>query len=166
VVWIAREASSSNCNVVRSTLVPGKHGSAEVSYAVLTNAVVATIEVLLIDGDGESVPDVYGTITATTEMAPGRLLKYDVFNRRPASKSVPVRAKTNIPLGRRVVAAVLGSPLRFEVDLWDKDSLSHDDHIAAGSVDFQPRFQESNAQQITGPNGKVEVRVTWSVNHS
>lgn len=168
VVWISREPASRNCNVVRSTVVAGKHGSAEVSYAVLTDAVVATIEVLLINGDGESDPDVHGTITAATEMAPGRLLNYDLFRQLARSEQVSVPANTNIPLRRRVITAVLGSPLTVKVDLWDRDSFpdpSPDDHIAAGSVDFQPRFEGTDAQQITGPKGKVEVRVTWSVGH-
>uniref|UniRef100_A0ACD6AD11 Uncharacterized protein n=1 Tax=Avena sativa TaxID=4498 RepID=A0ACD6AD11_AVESA len=169
VLWNSREGVSSSCGVELSTLVTGKNGSAKVLYAVLTNAVVAIVEVLLIDGDGESVPDVYGTITAATKMGgpAGASLDYDLF-RQTRRDQVSVPVNTNIPLRRKVITAVLGSPLTVAADLWDKDSFPDpfgDDQIALGSVNFQPRFQDSVAKQITGSNGKVEVRVTWSVSH-
>ncbi|CAM0908805.1 unnamed protein product [Alopecurus aequalis] len=167
VVWVPRDVVSSDFDVVRKAVVKGKYGSAEVSYAVVRNAVVATMEVLLVDGDGESKPGVYGTITATTLMmgTEKNSLDYVLF-RRARSNEIDVPKNTNIPLLRRVITAVWGSPLTVNVELWDKDSdLSPDDQIAAGSVSFDPLFEYSQAKQVTGRYGKVEVRVSWWLSH-
>jgi hypothetical protein len=171
VVWIPRNALSSESDVATKAKVPGKYGSVEVSYAVVTNAVVAKMEVLLIDGDGESKPDVYGTITASTMMMgpAGNPLDYDLF-RRERSDQISVPKNTNIPLLRKVITAVWGKPLIVNVDLWDKDSFpdpSPDDQIAKGSVsfEFQPQEGYIQAKQIIGRFGKVEVHVTWSLSH-
>ncbi|KAL5204791.1 hypothetical protein ABZP36_009662 [Zizania latifolia] len=165
VVWNSREALSSHRNVVTSQLITGKYGSAQVFYAVLTNAVAATVAVLLINGDGESVPDVYGSITAKTDMSGSggnKSLQYELF-KRGNNEDVGVPANTYIPLKRKVVAAALGSPFKVDADLWDRDrDLSPDDQIALGSVSFNPRFSGTDTAKINGMYGQIEVQVTWS----
>lgn len=163
VAWNSRDALSSHRNVVTSQLITGEYGSAQVFYAVLTNAVVATVAVLLINGDDESVPDVYGSITARTDMsAASNSLQYQLF-KRGQNQDVGVPANTYIPLNRKVVAAALGSPFKVDADLWDRDrDPSPDDQIALGSVSFNPRFVGTDNARITGKYGEIEVQVTWS----
>jgi hypothetical protein len=165
VVWNPRDASSCDYDRIQiSEQVKGQSGgSVEVHFAVVTNAVVATPHVVLMDGDGEAVPDVYGKITASTVMAYcGGALDYRQFE-KDRSQYVPVRKYTSINLERKAMPAALCSLLRVSVDLWDADSVSADDHIADGWVTFNPRLEGNDTKDIRGPCGRVTLYITWSI---
>ncbi|CAL4906547.1 unnamed protein product [Urochloa decumbens] len=163
--WNSRDTLAREYDAVQRKEVKGEYGSVEVHYVVLTDAVVATVRVVMTDGDGENYPDVYGTITAATRMATGETVQYKLFQ-KARGEDVPVKKGTAIPLRRNVISAALSSELRVYADLWDADrfpDLSPDDQIALGSVDFSPRLAGCDSREIKGPYGRVTVQVTWSV---
>lgn len=165
VFWNSRDTLAREYDAVQRKEVTGECGSVVVHYVVLTDAVVATVRVVMTDGDGEDVPDVYGTITAATRMASGETLQYKLFEKE-RGQDVGVQKGTAIPLRRNVISAALSSQLRVHADLWDADrfpDLSPDDQIALGSVDFSPRLASCDSREIKGPYGRVTVQVTWSV---
>jgi hypothetical protein len=162
--WNSRDALSRECNAVRKKQFKGEYGSVDVLYAVLTDSVSANVRVIMVDGDNEAVPDVYGTITAATRMASGESLHYSLFGRE-RGQSISVRTNAAILLKRRVMSVALCSELRVDADLWDADrfpDLSPDDHIALGHATFRPRVQGNNFAVIKGKYGSVRVEVTWS----
>ncbi|KAL6639078.1 hypothetical protein ACP70R_022808 [Stipagrostis hirtigluma subsp. patula] len=167
VMWNPRDALRRYYDTTIKKVIRGQYGSAEVHYAVLTDAVVAELKIVLESGDGEGNPDVYGTIAATTTMASGEQLKLWPFKReRGNCLSVPIH--TAIPLQRTVISAPLCSELHISADLWDMDHLpdpSPDDQIVKGSVSFTPHYSGEPRKVIDGPNGKVTVIVTWSTTY-
>ncbi|KAM3426016.1 hypothetical protein NHJ13734_009726 [Beauveria thailandica] len=136
-------------------MVTGAFGRAMVRYAVLRQAITATVSVVLARGD-ENLNDLCGTITAAT-----RLDKVVLFN-VPClgDSSVPVGNAAPIPLRRSVLAVPLVDSLVIEARLWDWDQLSSDDEIANGQQTFT--VYDETPKAITGEKGKVDVTVQWS----
>ena len=136
--------------------VDGKYGWATVHYAVLSNAAQASIEVILINGDGEDPADVYGVITARNGLGDTEL-----FN-KASDHHIDVRPGAAIPLRRSIVAVPLDEQLTIDASVYDHDSdLSPDDEIAKGAVEFNVDILSSFSQSIHGKYGEISVRVSW-----
>ncbi|KAK3935703.1 protein synthesis inhibitor I [Diplogelasinospora grovesii] len=121
-------------DMVRTTTIGGKYGSAALNYVVMSNAAEALVEVILINGDGEDPADVYGRIYSQNSAFGGEI---DLF--RSAN----------------------GRESHHRAYLWDYDTLSSDDEIAKGTAEFKPEILKSVSRFIAGKYGKVEVRVSW-----
>ncbi|KAJ4798007.1 rRNA N-glycosidase [Rhynchospora pubera] len=141
-----------------SQVVKGMFGSISVSYAVYSEAVTATVQVKLTNGDDEDPANVYGTLKATNIVSNGLII---LFNKK-SNEYVDIKPQQLIPLLRSVVVVPLTSSIQVIADLWDQDTSSADDPIAQGNVTFTAAASGSNVGRITGKYGVVEVNVTWS----
>lgn len=138
--------------------VSGKYGNASFVYAVLNNAVAATIRITLINGDGENPANVYGNITAHTSKFEGNQIV--LFN-KGSSNYVDVRPGELIVLLRSVVAVTLGSSLVIDAKLWDQDSFSPDDEVANDTATFPAKISGTSEQDILGRYGRIKVTINW-----
>ncbi|CAL5378896.1 unnamed protein product [Camellia sinensis] len=138
--------------------VPGKYGSVTVNYVVLSDAVEATVEVTLINGDGENSADVYGLITARN----GNFMNESVLFRKISNEHIDVKPGHPIPLSRSVVAVPRNSSLIVRADLMDHDNLSPDDEIANGTARFPAQLSGTSQKNISGKYGEIQVKVTWT----
>ncbi|XP_038970678.1 60 kDa jasmonate-induced protein-like [Phoenix dactylifera] len=137
--------------------VDGKYGSITVKYAVLSDAVAAILEVTLIDGDGEDPAEVYGGLAALNGLGESELF------RKGSDDYIEVRPGQRIPLLRSIVAVPLNSSLTVRALLYDHDTVSHDDEIANGTAKFPVQLSGTSQEYISGKNGKIRVRVTWTM---
>lgn len=162
VIWNSRDAPSREYNRILKRQVTGEYGDVEIKYAVLPNAVVVEVVVVLVDsGNFIFSADVYRSITATTTMASGEQLNYILFdNERDQAVNVP--NKTTIPLQRKIMSAQLGSTFEVDINLWDSNRLGPDYQMVKGTAFFTPRINGTDSVMINGPRGKVRVEVTWS----
>jgi hypothetical protein len=160
VVWNPLDATSDEYDVIRSRTVAGKHGLVELRYAVMTDAAVATVEVLVAESS-EDVPDVYGTVTTATNLENGTPVTIRLLATGDTQRSI-VKKGAAIPLLRNVVAVPLCSVLQVTVDLWDRNLVFADEQIANGSVTFPPRLSGKDVQEVSGDKGRVAVHVSWS----
>lgn len=160
VVWNPLDATSDEYDVIRSRTVAGKHGLVELRYAVMTDAAVATVEVLVAESS-EDVPDVYGTVTTATNLENGTPVTIRLLATGDTERSI-VKKGAAIPLLRNVVAVPLCSVLQVTMDLWDRNLVFADEQIANGSVTFPPRLSGKDVQEVSGDKGRVAVHVSWS----
>lgn len=128
-------------------------------YTVFSNAVQATIEVKLINGDGEDPADVYGRITARSSNNNNESTLFDWTS----DDYKQVRPQDLIPLSRSIVAVPFDSELIVRAKLYDYDTLSSDDEIANGTAEFPARTSGIFYKSIYGEYGEVQVKVTWYV---
>ena len=136
--------------------VSGPSGWATVEYIVLSNAAQATVQIVLVNGDGEDPADVYGTITARTGF--GEFVIFD----KSAGEHIDVNPLAPIPVDKSVFAVALSQHLEIDVSLFDHDDdFSPDDEIAKGIATFDVDIMKSAAQSIMGASGEISVRVTW-----
>ncbi|KAM7473124.1 hypothetical protein LguiB_020367 [Lonicera macranthoides] len=139
----------------------GKNGSVTVNYAVLRNAVAARITVTMEEG-GESTANVYGQVNAHYDNWEDPNTTCLLFN-RSSGDYVDVRRWQTIPLLRSVVAVPLNGSLIVKASLYDYDTLSGDDEIAKGSVEFPAQMSGTSFKEIRGEDGNwVTVTVYWS----
>ncbi|KAJ8517397.1 hypothetical protein ONZ45_g5404 [Pleurotus djamor] len=142
-------------DVEKTHQISGKYGSAEVSYMAMSDGLYATIKVILINGDNENPANVYGDITTNNGYGESRLFH------KLRDQYIDVSPRHEIPLSRTIVAVPTQASLVVNAKLWDQDSLSPDDEIAAGSAEFYPLYKQSESQRIKGKYGEIEVQVTW-----
>lgn len=145
--------------------INGRNGSATVVYGVFSDAVRATIEVTLINGDGESPADVYGLLVTSNSKFTGNYESVLFWVTKESGVSVEVRPGELIPLSRSIIAVPLNSDLRVRAHLYDRDSLpdiSPDDEIANGTASFPAQFSGTLQQNISGKCGEIQVNVTWT----
>ncbi|KAJ8461879.1 hypothetical protein ONZ45_g18134 [Pleurotus djamor] len=142
-------------DVEKTHQISGKYGSAEVSYMAMSDGLYATIKVILINGDNENPANVYGDITTNNGYGESRLFH------KLRDQYIDVSPRHEIPLSRTIVAVPTQASLVVNAKLWDQDSLSPDDEIAAGSAEFYPLYKQSESQRIKGKCGEIEVQVTW-----
>lgn len=158
VVWNAHQKPESAYNTPKECTVEGGYGaSATIRYAVLTNAVVATVAVALPNGR-----DLYGSIMGWSSSLYQHKMPLFKTERRDC---VSLHAGDAIPLLRTVVIVPLVSYLYVEADLWGRSVLadtSPDDHIADDKAWFNACLSAVQNKDISGPNGNVTVYVTWS----
>ncbi|PHH76165.1 putative enterotoxin [Ophiocordyceps camponoti-rufipedis] len=142
-------------NMPYSTVIKGPRGQAAINLVVYSQAVVARIQVLLLDADGEDPADVYGNIVVVT----GSFRKY-IFT-RGSDNSHPIKPGGRLPLLIDHFPVQVHTPLHISADLWDWDRSSGDDQIVKGQQDLTPQLSGTKSAKITGPYGGIEVRVTW-----
>lgn len=160
VVWDPLDATSDEYDRVHSRLIAGELGLVDLSYAVMTDAAVATLEVLLQDSS-ERAPNVYGSVTTSTNLEDGTPVTINLLA-SDDTESGSVEKGSAIPLLRKVVGVPLCSVLQIAVNLRDRNLIFSDEEIANGSVTFQPSLAGEEIQEVSGDNGRVAVRVTWS----
>ncbi|XP_021287448.1 uncharacterized protein LOC110418946 [Herrania umbratica] len=159
IVWEPRNENLTFANYDKrlEKVVYGKNGNVTVGYSVVRQALNATIEVLLINGDKESPADVYGTIKALQDLG-GSSTSLTLFE-KSSDKYVEVRPHHSIPLTRSVVVAPASTGLTITTDLWDHDTVSPDDQIAQGSAHFDA-LVGTQTKSIYGEYGEVQVSIT------
>lgn len=160
ISWDASEIGNVYDKPIFQELV-GKNGSVTVNYAVLRNAVAARIIVTLEQG-GESTPNVYGQVYAHYDNWEDPKTTCLLFN-RSSDDYVDVRRWQAIPLLRSVVAVPLNGSLIVKASLYDHDTISADDEIAKGAVEFPAQMSGTSFKQIQGEDGNyVTVTVYWT----
>ncbi|KAK2590680.1 hypothetical protein QQS21_011640 [Conoideocrella luteorostrata] len=142
-------------DTIQSQPIKGQYGSATVKYVVLSDAAHASIEVVLIDGDGESTADVYGWITAKNKFR-----QYTLFE--TLMLQVAFLKPKDVILRRNGIVTSMDDTLVIEAHLMDYDRFSRDDEIANGSAEFRPQHQGSSTKSIKGKWGEIQITVTWS----
>ncbi|KAK3137471.1 hypothetical protein QOZ80_5BG0452730 [Eleusine coracana subsp. coracana] len=160
VVWSPLDATRDDYDKLHSTVVTGERGKVELRYAIMTDAAVATVEVVLLQSS-ESSPNVYGTVTTTVNLDDddGTAVTVKLMD-RDNTESVDVERGSAIPLMRKAVAVPLSSELQVSLDLWDRNLIFADEQIANGAAMFQPLLTGGESQEVD--NGRVKVRVNWS----
>lgn len=154
--------SSNAYDVLLYEKFSGTFGMATIFYAVFSDAVQARVEVKLINGDDENPADVYGLL-AVTNGKPGFEDNEILLFQRSSSYHVDVQPQQLIPLARSLIAMPLNSELRVRAELYDHDSdWSSDDEIAKGTVNFPAQLSGTSEKTISGKNGLVSVKVTWT----
>ncbi|RYP43057.1 hypothetical protein DL770_011851 [Monosporascus sp. CRB-9-2] len=136
--------------------IDGQYGWVTMNYVVLSNAAQALVEVILINGDDEDPCNVYGTIIAKNGFGHTELFA------SPSGSRFDVRPNTAIPLFKNTVAVPINKTLAIEAALYDWDSLSADDEIAGGTIEFNVELFKSFSGTIRGKSGEISVRVSWS----
>ncbi|EOY12703.1 Uncharacterized protein TCM_031227 [Theobroma cacao] len=159
IVWEPRNENLTFANYDKrlETVVYGKDGNVTIGYSVVRQALNATVDVLLINGDNESPADVYGTIKASQDLE-GSSTSLTLFE-KSSDEYIQVRPYHSIPLTRSVVVAPASSGLTITTDLWDYDTVSPDDQIAKGSAHFDA-VVGTQTKSIYGRYGEVQVSVT------
>lgn len=150
-------------NVYDKTLfekVDGAYGSVNVVYGVLSNAVQAYVEVIMINGDEEDPADVYGSILAGSTHPEFEKQELVLFH-RDSGDYIKVGKGAVIPLLRSIVAVPLNSQLIVRANLLDHDTLSPDDEIANGTKNFPAKLSGEVQDFINGRYGQIKVKVTW-----
>ncbi|KAJ6420666.1 hypothetical protein OIU84_028091 [Salix udensis] len=161
ISWDASEIGNVYDKPIFQDLV-GKNGSVTVNYAVLRNAVAARIFVTLEQG-GESTPNVYGQVYAHYDNWEDDPKTTCLLFNRSSDDYVDVRLGQAIPLLRSVVAVPLDGSLIVKASLYDHDTLSGDDEIAKGAVEFPAQMSGTSSEEIKGEDGNyVRVTVYWT----
>ncbi|XP_062200673.1 60 kDa jasmonate-induced protein-like [Phragmites australis] len=140
-----------------SQTVDTRCGPAEVTYAVLSNAVEGVVEVKLVHGEDGGPACVRGRITARSRLFEVGIVLFD----SESDESVLARARleglSTIPLARSVLAVPLAWPLTVEADLRARSG----DEIAKGYLEFYPELDGQHVKRLVGRNGEIEVKITW-----
>ncbi|RDA93500.1 hypothetical protein CP533_4018 [Ophiocordyceps camponoti-saundersi (nom. inval.)] len=143
-------------NQIFSTELSGDAGSATIRWAVLGSAVAASIKVILIDGDGESPANIYGTCDLKTEYLQRtwfKVKKDGNFEVYPG----------NLITGTETTVAVgIDDILQIRVDIWDYDTFSSPDAVARGMINFYPNPAKIETKRVKGDRGEVEIEVSWT----
>ncbi|XP_057954131.1 60 kDa jasmonate-induced protein-like [Malania oleifera] len=140
--------------------VEGKNGSVTVNYVVLRNAVEATVEITLINGDQKDPTEVYGLITARSDKFPN---ESTLFRKTSEDEDIELRPGNDIPLLRSAVAVPLNSSqltVRAELFNRDREAISSKE-IANGTAVFPTSLSGTSAKSIFGKYGEIQVKVTW-----
>ncbi|KAJ6691031.1 hypothetical protein OIU74_015669 [Salix koriyanagi] len=161
ISWDASEIGNVYDKPIFQELV-GKNGSVTVNYAVLRNAVAASITVTMVEG-GESTANVYGQVYAHYDKWEEDPKTTCLLFNRSSDDYVDVRRGQAIPLLRSVVAVPLNGSLIVKASLYDYDTLSGDDEIAKGAVEFPAQMSGTSSEEIQGEDGNyVTVTVYWT----
>ncbi|KAI9083384.1 hypothetical protein K1719_034598 [Acacia pycnantha] len=158
---------AANIGDVYDKLIPRKIdsiiGSVTVNYAVLQNAVAATVTVSL-KGEGQHTAGVYGLLSACYGKWVDRPGATSLLFNIPSEKNC---VKEKIPLLRCVVAVPMNDSLRVTARSYDHDPISNNNvEIADGTVEFPVQETipaECNEEYIIGRDGNgVQVTIDWS----
>ncbi|KAJ5110363.1 Ribosome-inactivating protein [Penicillium alfredii] len=156
IAWNANNQAN-KYNEFRTDTINGPFGSAALNYVVMSNAIEALVDILLVDRDGEDPADVYGEIDAQAFSFPDKRIR--IF-RRESHDHVVVHPNSRVPLLRSALAVPMDASLTISASLWDHGRTS-DKEIANGTAEFKPATLQSTSGLITGQHGKLEVRVSW-----
>ncbi|XP_062201344.1 60 kDa jasmonate-induced protein-like isoform X2 [Phragmites australis] len=128
------------------------HGPVEVTYAVLTNAVEATVQVRLLLV-AEAGTFIHGKVTARSKA-------FDVasvlFSHDSEDKVAIASDDSTVPLSRSVVAVPLNSPLEVEASFHTPEG------IVRGKFELYPELSGEHVKSVFTEHGEIEVKVTWS----
>uniref|UniRef100_A0A8I6XDR7 DUF6598 domain-containing protein n=1 Tax=Hordeum vulgare subsp. vulgare TaxID=112509 RepID=A0A8I6XDR7_HORVV len=127
------------------------HPRAVVTYALLSNAVEAIVEVKLHQQRDNTF---YGRIIARSYLGEVVLFESNYENMLIGSSQEP----TIIPLARSVLAVPLDSSLQIEVDLHDQSN----GKIVKGHATCQADLNSNHVLRLNGEDGQVDVKITWS----
>jgi hypothetical protein len=162
------DANYAAYDTVLTRTISTSHGPLEVTYAVLSNAVEATVQVRLLLAEQGAAADilVHGRITAGCR----DLDAQSVLFRRDAEEKVAVTRDSHVPLSRSVVAVPLTSQLLIAAAL--HTSVASCNHTAAEGLLPVPdplvaRFRpEPSGEELQGfgiDGGHVEIKVIWAL---
>ncbi|CAH9124709.1 unnamed protein product [Cuscuta epithymum] len=126
IVWEPRNENLTFANYGKllEKVVKGQYGSVAVGYSVTRFAMNATVSVVLIDGDGESPADVYGTIKATSVPADDGSPSLITLFEKSAGDCIKVNPQEEIPLTRSAVVVPMDDGVTISAYLYDHDSVS------------------------------------------
>ena len=137
-----------NC-VLESCSLATRLSTVDVVYGVVKDAVEATISVEVLAGE------YFGEITACTSSIKNRLVLHD--SRLTRSDSGQNIAPAVIPLLRSVVAVYVKEMLLLTI-------AAHTDHgEITKCIEFTPRVNGSDLDEITVGAATLGVRVVWSI---
>jgi hypothetical protein len=125
---------------------------AEVTYALLSNAVEAIVEVKLAPERDD--PVLYGKIIARSTL--GNVVLFESNEENTCIRSS--KGLNIIPLTRSVLAMPLASSLTIEMDLHDHLNVE----IVKGAQECKPDLDSEHVLHFAGKNGQVDVKITWS----
>lgn len=152
------------CHVLTRTIKSRSHGSLDVTYAVLSNAVEAAVQVkLLLAENGDAPADcilVHGTITARSQEIKEESV---LFSRTPQEK-VTVSPNYLVPLARSLLAVPLGKPLHIKIEASLEASFKQTEVNVnlSDTLEFHPRISAEQVQRFTiDDSARVEVMVTY-----
>ena len=126
--------------------VHGQYGSVTVNYAVLSNAVKATVEVT---HENKAADNIYGRLTASNGVSE---FENVLFRKTKVEENMDVRAGESTGLSRSVVAVPLNSAL----------TVTSDDEIAKTTAHFPTQLAGTSEKIISGKHGEIKVKVTWN----
>ena len=126
----------------------GKLGTVELRYAVIKDAVEATVEIKVVEGY------FCGEVAACTTNIQDKVVLLD-------SRTCCVLADNlDVQLSRRVMAVHNKEKLLLTV-------VNQDDEVPTGcvtqTIDFTPKFNGSDVTEVTCGSVKMLVKVTWSL---
>lgn len=127
------------------------HPRAVVTYALLSNAVEAIVEVKL---HQQRENTFYGRIIARSYLGEVVLFESNNESMHIGSSQEP----TTIPLSRSVLAVPLDSSLQIEVDLQNHSN----GKIVKGLATCQADLNNYHVLHLDGEDGQVDVKITWS----
>ncbi|KAM3370404.1 hypothetical protein ACQJBY_017991 [Aegilops geniculata] len=163
VVWNSLMATSDQYDEVQSRTIDGANGQVEISFAVVTDAAIATVEIVILDSSEDS-PNVYGVIQAGTTLKRrhGLSRPFTTLLDLEDDQSVSVAKGSAVPLETKVVVVQMNTVMLLEATLMDRNLIFAKEQIAKGSVEFKPRLTGEDTAELTGKKGRVMVRITWS----
>ncbi|RCI13127.1 hypothetical protein L249_1281 [Ophiocordyceps polyrhachis-furcata BCC 54312] len=136
-------------NQIFSTEVPGTYGSATIRWTVLKFASAANIQVVLINGDGESPANIFGSCQLKTET-----VARTWFDVKEGGQSDVYKGNV---ITETSVAVAADTFVEITVNIWDHDVISEPDSVAKGTVAFYPDPGKTARKRVKGDNGEVEV---------
>jgi hypothetical protein len=137
-----------NCELESCSLAT-RLSTVDVVYAVVKDAVEATISVEVLAGE------YFGKITACTSSIKNRLVLHD--SRLTHSASGQNIAPSVIPLLRSVVAVYVKEMLLLTI------AAHTDDGEITKCIDYTPRVNGSDLDEITVGAATLGVRIVWSI---
>ena len=161
----AREVDKGPMTRTISSSGPGRN--VEITYAVMSNALEATVQVKLRMKDGNSPCSVYGVITASIGDFKGKSIlfsrtKETAQHLSPMTDSpqgVLYQLVRSLELARNVVAVPFGEWLHIGVDLSIETSKNQGASINPPRFTFYNRSWSSRRREVDGY--EVEVNVAW-----
>ncbi|CAL4893281.1 unnamed protein product [Urochloa decumbens] len=133
------------------------HGPVTVTYAVLSNAVEATIQVKLRLANAGT--HVYGKVTVSSKLKALDGVASVLFSRDSDHTVAVSTDDATVPLARHVLAAQLGWPLVVEATFHTAE-----ENVVRGKFEFDPELSGEHVKLASDEqeHGTVEVKVTWS----
>ncbi|KAK9273157.1 hypothetical protein L1049_017964 [Liquidambar formosana] len=136
----------------------GLFGGVILNYIVFSDAVEATLEFMLINGDEENPAKLYGGLTARNSKFVDDIAEIVLF-RKTSREGIVGRPGQLIPLSRSLVAVPFDSSLIVEANLLD----SSNKVIAEGIAEFPAQLSGTAEKNISGKYGEIRVKVTWFI---
>ncbi|KAJ4787208.1 rRNA N-glycosidase [Rhynchospora pubera] len=133
--------------------IRGKKGSVRVTYAVMSRAYLAELDVIL----SESIPlKIHGDIIVYIDNM--QYLRYSVFSKKSHDCST-IKPLDRIPLSRSLFCCPYGSSLVVKVDLWNSDTTKP---LARGVLLFPLEYFGELVGKLGDQNmNMIQVKVNW-----